>query len=100
MAVTRRHERLGALDRDHDDRAYRIRGLFLAEHPLGRFVKDGIVLMQGGAAEEAISAPRELLDDVDLDIRVGTEIGPRIRRCDIEKEEVIVVPDSYRPLRR
>ena len=34
--------------------------------------------------------------DVDLDIRVRRHVSDRPRRCDIRKDDVIIVPDAER----
>src|SRR5438445_4550427 len=94
--VARRNQLLRPLDLDQHYSFDRIPGAFLSEDPLRRLAKDFVITMQLRATEESVYTSPHLLHDVDLYEWIALEIRPRSRRRDVEKEDVLVVPDPNR----
>jgi hypothetical protein len=63
-----------------------------------RFVADPCVHGRRPLEAEALSQNR--VDDVDLDMRVGAQVGDRGRGCEVGEEQPFVVPQPGGALRR
>jgi len=67
---------------------------------LAAALEDTAVHVDLGGPLEAPAFARHDVHDVDLDRRVVAEVRDRLRRADVGEQEMIVVPDGRRPLRR
>jgi hypothetical protein len=56
--------------------------------------------VHGRCPLEAEALSQNRIDDVDLDMRVGAQIGDRARGCDVGEEQPFVVPQPGGALRR
>src|SRR5881397_525959 len=56
--------------------------------------------MDRRGAFEAVALAEDRVDDVDLDGGIRAEVLDRLRRRDLGEDEMLVVPDRGRPLRR
>src|SRR6186713_2316321 len=77
--VAGRPNRFRALDFDQDYSLDGILRTFFPVDPPSCFPIDIVIVMHLRASEETIAASRELVDDVDLDERIGSKIRPGVR---------------------
>ena len=100
VEVAGRDQRFRSLDFDQDDCFDWILVAFLAVDPLGRLAVNVVTAVQLRPPKEPVSSSRKLLDDVHLDERIALQIRARPRRSDVEKKDVVVVPDADRSFGR
>src|SRR5437016_1340184 len=88
MEIAGRDQGFRSLDLDEHHCFNRVLRSFLAVYPLRRFEENIVAPVQLGASEKPVTAPRQLLDHVDLYEWIALQIRARSRRKNVQKKNV------------